>query len=142
MEKDHAATSEGPEATTEQSLRRSFGGDREVHEASKAGRWSCASLRAGRVLLEGRYEVTEALEAVDQELNRLIEKRTPKETDPDEQEELWKASVREYNRRRREENRQAWAAFHEGQAERHRRTLKELIAHHEAKATKLLKGKA
>lgn len=31
----------------------------------------------------------------------------------------------------------AWAAFHEGQAERHRRTLEDLIAHHEEQAAKL-----
>jgi len=43
-------------------------------------------------------------------LDRLIAKRTSQERrlDPDEQEELWKASVRRYNARRREENRLAW----------------------------------
>lgn len=50
------------------------------------------------------------------------------------------ASVRRFNARREEENRQAWAAFHESQAERHRRTLQQLVADHEHKAMKLLKG--
>ena len=54
-----------------------------------------------------------------------------------EREELWKASVRRYNARRQEEHRQAWTAFHEGQAERHRRTLEGLIVHHETQAAKL-----
>jgi len=81
---------------------------------------------------------------VDLELDRLISKRASQDRrpDPDEQDERWKMSVAAYNAARIEENRQAWAAFHEGQAERHRHTLKELIAHHEAKATKLLKGEA
>jgi hypothetical protein len=39
----------------------------------------------------------------------------------------------------REANRQAWTSYHEGQAERHRRTLQDLIAHHEAQAAKLCK---
>jgi hypothetical protein len=76
-------------------------------------------------------------EMVDVELNRLIEKRSSRETDPDERDELWKASVAAYNARRREENRQAWASFHEGQAERHRRTLEDLITHHETQAARL-----
>jgi hypothetical protein len=50
------------------------------------------------------------VDTVDLELDRLIAKRTSQERrlDPDEQEELWKASVRRYNARRREENRLAW----------------------------------
>jgi hypothetical protein len=84
------------------------------------------------------------VDTVDAELDRLISKRAShdRRPDPDEEHDLWKASVRAHNERVREENRQAWAAFHEVQAERHRRTLEELIAHHEAKATKLLKGEA
>jgi hypothetical protein len=79
-------------------------------------------------------------ELVEAELKRLIEKRSSKETDPDEREELWKASVRAYTARRREEMRAAWASYHEGQAERHRRTLQDLIAHHETQAAKLCEG--
>ena len=45
------------------------------------------------------------------ELDRLIERRSSRETDADEREELWKESVRRYNARRREENRQAWCDY-------------------------------
>ena len=50
-------------------------------------------------------------EAVEAELNRLIERRSTRETDPDERDELWKASVAAYNARRREENRLAWCEY-------------------------------
>ena len=76
-------------------------------------------------------------EPVEAELNRLIEKRSTREMDPDEREEIWQASVRAYNERRRQEIRAAWAAFHQDQAERHRRTLDNLIAHHEGEAARL-----
>ena len=45
---------------------------------------------------------------VEAELNHLMEKRSPREMDRDERDELWKASVAVYNARRREENRLAW----------------------------------
>jgi hypothetical protein len=75
-------------------------------------------------------------DTVDLELDRLISKRASQDRrpDPDEREELWKASVRAHNASRREEMRAAWEAFHEGQAERLRRTLAPLIAFHEARA--------
>jgi hypothetical protein len=80
-------------------------------------------------------------ELVEKELDTLIERRSRKgEVDPDEREELWKQSVRRYTARRREEMRAAWTSYHEGQAERHRRTLQDLIAHHEAQAAKLFEG--
>ena len=81
-------------------------------------------------------------DAAGAELDRLISKRASQDRrpDPDEQEELWKASVRAYTARKREELRVAWASYHEGQAERHRRTLEDLIAHHEAQAAKLCEG--
>src|SRR5918993_4183845 len=50
-------------------------------------------------------------EAVEAELNRLIERRSTRETDPDERDELWKASVAAYNAGRREENRLAWCEY-------------------------------
>jgi len=75
-------------------------------------------------------------DAVEVELNRLIEKRSSRETDPDEQDELWKASVAAYNARRREENRVAWCEYHRDQAERHRAILEVLIAEHQAQAEK------
>jgi hypothetical protein len=90
-----------------------------------------AEVREGSVMEVGRSEAVEA------ELNRLIEKRFTQQMDPDEREESWQASVRAYNERRRREIRAAWAAFHQDQAERHRRTLDNLIAHHEGEAARL-----
>jgi hypothetical protein len=45
--------------------------------------------------------------------DRLVSKRASRDRspDPDEQEELWKASVRAYTARRREENRVAWCEY-------------------------------
>jgi hypothetical protein len=72
-------------------------------------------------------------------LAAFIERRTRKgEADPDEQEELWRASVVVYNEKRRQMARLEWHAFHSGQAERHRRTLEELIDYHETRAQSLL----
>ena len=62
-------------------------------------------------------------EGVEAELNRLVEKRSSREIDPDEREELWKESVRAYTARRREEM---------------RAVLEELIADHEEQAEKYL----
>jgi hypothetical protein len=80
-------------------------------------------------------------EMVEKQLDAMIQRRARKgEVDPDEREEAWKASVGAYTARRQEEMRAAWASFHEGQAERHRRTLQDLIAHHETRAAKLCEG--
>ena len=74
-------------------------------------------------------------EAVEAELNRLIERRSQKgDVDRDEQEEIWRESVRRYNARRREEMRAAWREHHQGQASRLRTTLEALIAGHEEQA--------
>jgi hypothetical protein len=48
---------------------------------------------------------------VEAELNRLIERRSSREIDPDERKALWQESVRRYNARRREENRLAWCDY-------------------------------
>jgi hypothetical protein len=52
-------------------------------------------------------------DTVDAELDRLICKRASQDRrlDPDEQEELWKESVRRYNARSQEENRLAWCEY-------------------------------
>ena len=75
-------------------------------------------------------------DGVDAELDRLISKRASQDRrpDPDEQEELWKASVRAYAARRREEMRAAWCEHHQGQAARLRTALEALIACHEGQA--------
>jgi hypothetical protein len=79
-------------------------------------------------------------DTVDIELDRLISKRASQDErpDPDEQEELWKASVRAYEEKRRQMVRLEWHAFHCGQAPRHRAVLESLIAFHEEQAAKLM----
>jgi hypothetical protein len=65
---------------------------------------------------------TVAHEMAERQLARMIEKRARKgETDPGEQDELWKASVRAYHERRRRQNVAAWFAFFCRQAEAHRK---------------------
>jgi len=72
-------------------------------------------------------------EAVERELDAMIIRRS-RLRDPDEETELWQSSSRVYNARRREEIRQAWAAYHAGQAASLRRTLEGLISHHTQQA--------
>jgi hypothetical protein len=52
--------------------------------------------------------------------------------------ELWQASVKAYEEKRRQMARLEWHAFHCGQAARHRAVLESLIAFHEEQAAKLL----
>jgi hypothetical protein len=78
-------------------------------------------------------------EMVEKELDAMIQRRTRKGgVDPDEQEETWKASVRAYEEKRRQMARAEWHLHHTAQAERLRRTLEGLIAHHEEQAAKLM----
>ena len=79
-------------------------------------------------------------EAVERELDAMIERRS-RQKDPDEESELWRESVRAYEEKRRQMARLEWHAFHCGQAERHRRTLEDLISHHETQAAKLYEGR-
>ena len=76
-------------------------------------------------------------EAVEAELDRLIQRRS-RQKDLEEESELWKANVRAYEEKRRQMARLEWHAFHCGQAARHRATLRALIEHHEACASKLM----
>ena len=76
-------------------------------------------------------------EAVESELDRLIERRS-RQKDPDEDSELWRESVRAYEEMRLQVARLEWHAFHCGQAERHRATLQALIEHHEGEAARLM----
>jgi hypothetical protein len=84
--------------------------------------------------------LAEILDTVDAELGRLIERRSSSEPDPDELEPGYMESVRRYHARIQEENKAAWCTFHQGQAERHRRALQELITYHETQLQKLLEG--
>jgi hypothetical protein len=79
----------------------------------------------------------ERRDTVEVGLNRLMQKWSTREIDPDERDELWKASVAAYNARRREEMRAAWCEHHQGQAARLRTTLETLIARHEEQAALL-----
>jgi hypothetical protein len=76
-------------------------------------------------------------EKVEKELDKLVTRRS-KEKDVEEQSEAWQKSVRRFNEQRRQMARLEWHAFHCGQAERHRRTLRELINYHETQAERLL----
>jgi hypothetical protein len=76
-------------------------------------------------------------EAIEAELDRLIERRS-RQKDPDEESELWRASTKAYEEKRRQMARLEWHAFHCGQAARHRAVLESLIAHHEEQAAKLM----
>ena len=73
-------------------------------------------------------------EKVEKELDILIERRSSKEPDPDEREELWKKSVAAYHERQEAQRRAAWCEHHQGQAARLRVVLAELIASHEEQA--------
>jgi hypothetical protein len=91
----------------------------------------CSRAKEARSVDVTRGEIVEA------ELDRLIERRANREPDPDEREELWKASVRAYTARRSEEMRAAWCEYHRGQAARHRAVLDALISRHENEAERL-----
>jgi ABC-type phosphonate transport system ATPase subunit len=77
-------------------------------------------------------------EMVEKQLDAMIQRRSRKgDVDPDEREELWKASVRAYEEKRRRMARLEWHLHHTAQAERLRRTLEALASHHEEQAARL-----
>jgi hypothetical protein len=76
-------------------------------------------------------EKTEALEA---EIDRIIERRAREHNDANRTEELWRKSSRVHNARRRRENGAAWYDHHMAMREVHSR----LASEHEAKALALL----
>ena len=78
-------------------------------------------------------------EAVEAELDRLIQRRC-QQKDPDEESELWRESVRAYEEERRQMARAEWHLHHTLQAERLRRTLEELASHHESEAARLMEA--
>jgi hypothetical protein len=80
-------------------------------------------------------------EMVEKELDGLITRRHDRRVaDEGERplEEAWAESERRHNARRRAQNRWEWVRYHEGQAERHRRNLEALVAHHESEAAKYM----
>jgi hypothetical protein len=77
---------------------------------------------------------------VDGELDAFIERRHQqrvKEEGERAEEEAWKESERRHAQAQRQQARLEWHLHHTDQAERLRRTLEALIAHHEAEAQKL-----
>ncbi len=88
--------------------------------------------------------MAEIIESVDADLDRLISRRASQDrssfADPDEIEPGYVESVRRYNAQRRREIRAAWYGWHLDQAERHRRTLGELVSFHEAQAAKMMEA--
>ena len=93
--------------------------------------------RIGAALNRNLGSPTAPGEAVEADLTRLIERRS-RQVEPDEESELWRESVRAYEEARREMARVEWHLHHTAQAERLRRTLEGLIAHHEEHAAKLM----
>lgn len=76
------------------------------------------------------------LTSADTQLEKLIERRAPREPDPDELEPSYRDSVRRHNERIRRENAAAWRGHHEHMAVTHAR----LSAEHAAKAEALAGG--
>jgi hypothetical protein len=79
-------------------------------------------------------------EKVDADIERFIATRHEKrvrDEGRDRAEEVWKASARKHAAKQRQQARLEWHLHHQGQAERLRRTLESLIAHHEQQAEKL-----
>jgi hypothetical protein len=74
---------------------------------------------------------------VEKELDAMIERRS-RQKDPDEESELWQASVRAYEEKRRQAARLERHLHHTSHAERLRRTLETLASHHEEQAANLM----
>lgn len=80
-------------------------------------------------------------EALEAELDRIIEKRARERKDANRVEELWNESVNKVDERRRGEMRALWYGYHMDQAERIERTAARLAAGHRARAEELLSEK-
>ncbi len=76
------------------------------------------------------------VEAIESELDRIIEKRAAEGRGADRIEELWKDSTRLHSERRRRENGAAWYDFHERMRETHSRLAEE----HEEAAARFLEN--
>ena len=84
-------------------------------------------------------------EQIEGELDAMIRRRDThrRQTEGERlEEELYKPSVRAWRERQEAENREAWRAFHEGQAARHRAILETLATYHEGEAAKLRRDDA
>jgi hypothetical protein len=72
-------------------------------------------------------------EAGERQIDRLIEQQHDRRPDPIQREESYLESVRRFNERQQEENRQRWYAYHTGMAALHR----SLADEHTQKAARL-----
>jgi hypothetical protein len=91
---------------------------------------------------DGHVDISQGFakgEKVEGELDILITRRHEKrrETEGERLErEVWQETEIRHSQQRREANRLAWCEYHRQQAERHRATLTDLIAHHQDQAAK------
>ncbi len=76
-------------------------------------------------------------EAVEEDLNRLIERRAKEADDADHASQAWAESAMRYNLAHSADRRRQWVQYHRQQAERHRAALAALVARHEAAADRL-----
>ncbi len=77
------------------------------------------------------------VEAVEMQLDRIMERRAVEARGAERVEEMWAESVRLHHARQQETNRVAWRCFYLEQAERLERTAAELAASHRARAAML-----
>jgi hypothetical protein len=82
-------------------------------------------------------ETTEAIEAAEASIDSFIERRIREAGEQHRVEEEWKASVRKYNAKHREERRTAWLEFHLRQAFAAVSTAAALVAQHREAADRL-----
>jgi hypothetical protein len=76
-------------------------------------------------------------EATERELDSLIRRRHDRRVESEgerREREAWQESEARHAAQRREANRHAWRAFHQGQAARHRAILENLVGYHESEA--------
>ena len=78
-------------------------------------------------------------ELVERELDTMIERRS-RQKGPDEESELWRASVERYNALLASRRRAEWCEFHKEQAARLRFVLEAAVARHEEAAAALEKS--
>jgi hypothetical protein len=90
----------------------------------------------GQVLSRDMAQGEQAEGAIDAFIEKRHRERVKAEGERRE-EELWKESTRKHAEKQRMQARAEWHLHHTDQAERLRRTLQALIAHHEEQASKL-----
>jgi hypothetical protein len=76
------------------------------------------------------------VEWVEVELNAFINKRAGQAKDRESAEELWAKSVREYRKKRNQQNAQAWFEYHDHMIRNHEDTLGSLIFYHQKERAK------